>query len=160
MIDVTPLPLFSRLHGTHVVFPGKSAGGELDHGHRKNHDHECAECQRDSDGARPACKQLLLGELDAWRRLLLLVDGLGRRGHAMWPSSMYSPMPAGGLDACKCDAHRINGSVSYWWNGGGDGSVHSSVVAPAPHGLALARCLRMNASAMPYKKTRTPKPEI
>ena len=41
-----------------------------------------------------------------------------------------------GLGARQRDAHRISGSVSYWWNGGGDGSVHSSVVAPGPHGLA------------------------
>src|SRR5438309_57250 len=38
--------------------------------------------------------------------------------------------------------HLINGSSLYWWNGGGDGSVHSSVVAPAPHGLSAALSLR------------------
>jgi hypothetical protein len=26
----------------------------------------------------------------------------------------------------------------HWWKGGGEGSCHSSVVAPSPHGLALA----------------------
>ena len=30
------------------------------------------------------------------------------------------------------------GSCSHWWNGGGDGNCHSSVVAPSPHGLAAA----------------------
>ena len=38
--------------------------------------------------------------------------------------------------------HLIRGNVSKVWNGGGDGTVHSSVVAPAPQGLAAARSLR------------------
>jgi len=57
-------------------------------------------------------------------------------------------------------AHRISGSVSYWWNGGGDGSVHSNVVAPGPQGLAAARSLQMKAYAMPKKNTSVPKPEM
>ena len=36
----------------------------------------------------------------------------------------------------------ITGSVLNWWNGGGEDSVHSSVVAPAPHGLSPAGSLR------------------
>ncbi len=32
----------------------------------------------------------------------------------------------------------IRGSVSNWWNGGGEDKVHSSVVAPSPHGLSSA----------------------
>src|SRR3546814_18782913 len=32
-------------------------------------------------------------------------------------------------------AYLITGSFSSWWNGGGEDSVHSSVVAPSPHGL-------------------------
>ena len=32
----------------------------------------------------------------------------------------------------------IRGSVSNWWNGGGEDSVHSSVVAPSPQGLSGA----------------------
>ena len=36
----------------------------------------------------------------------------------------------------------MRGSTSNWWKGGGDGKVHSSVVAPAPHGLSPARSLR------------------
>ena len=32
----------------------------------------------------------------------------------------------------------MRGSVSKEWKFGGDGSVHSSVVAPAPHGLSPA----------------------
>src|SRR3954453_10672079 len=32
-------------------------------------------------------------------------------------------------------AHLIRGSSLNWWNGGGEGRVHSSVVAPAPHRL-------------------------
>jgi len=34
--------------------------------------------------------------------------------------------------------HLIRGSVVHWWNGGGDESIHSNVVAPTPHGLAPA----------------------
>ena len=41
------------------------------------------------------------------------------------------------------------GSVSNWWNGGGEDSVHSSVVAPAPQGLLAACCLRTKASITP-----------
>jgi hypothetical protein len=37
------------------------------------------------------------------------------------------------------------GNVSNWWKGGGDGSVHSSVVAPMPQGLAGASLLRAKA---------------
>src|SRR5215203_7375528 len=53
-----------------------------------------------------------------------------------------------------------NGKVSNWWKGGGDGSVHSSVVAPAPHGLAAARSLRMSACANPTKNTIKPASEM
>ena len=65
-----------------------------------------------------------------------------------------------GLNSWEGDAHRTSGSVSYWWNGGGDGSVHSSVVAPGPHGLAAARSLRTKACTMPKKNTNVPKPEM
>ena len=41
--------------------------------------------------------------------------------------------------------HVIRGSVSKLWKGGGDDNVHSSVVAPAPHGLAAACRLRAKA---------------
>jgi hypothetical protein len=43
------------------------------------------------------------------------------------------------------DSYLITGRWSYWWNGGGDDSVHSSVVAPSPHGLSAASCFRANA---------------
>src|SRR5262249_52517199 len=64
-------------------------------------------------------------------------------------------VPVDGPAAC----HLISGSSLYWWNGGGDGNVHSSVVAPAPHGLSAARSLRTNAWATPKKKISAPKPE-
>src|SRR5208282_6473045 len=54
----------------------------------------------------------------------------------------------------------IRGSVSNWWNGGGEDSVHSSVVAPTPHGLLPAARFLMKASAMPKKNTSTPKPAM
>ena len=41
--------------------------------------------------------------------------------------------------------HSTRGSVSNWWKGGGDGSVHSSVVAPMPQGLAGASLFRAKA---------------
>ena len=44
-------------------------------------------------------------------------------------------MPAAGLLRI---AQSIFGSVSNWWNGGGELSVHSSVVAPSPQGLSGA----------------------
>ena len=40
---------------------------------------------------------------------------------------------------CSAHAQLLNPwQCSYWWNGGGEGSVHSSVVAPMPQGLAAA----------------------
>src|SRR6202035_1776670 len=58
------------------------------------------------------------------------------------------------------DAHCPRGSTSNWWNGGGDGSVHSSVVAPTPHGLSAACSLRTKASISPEVKVSTPQPEM
>ena len=49
----------------------------------------------------------------------------------------------------------IRGSTLNWWNGGGEGSVHSSVVAPAPQGLSGAGRLRTNASRTVARKSRT-----
>ena len=40
------------------------------------------------------------------------------------------------------------GSVSKEWKGGGDGTVHSSVVAPAPQGLLPASRFFAKASKM------------
>ena len=54
----------------------------------------------------------------------------------------------------------ILGSSLNWWNGGGDDSVHSRVVAPGPHGLAAAFSLRAKATPMPMKKIRRPSPEM
>ena len=55
--------------------------------------------------------------------------------------------------------HLIFGSTENWWNGGGEVSVHSSVVAPAPHGLFAAFSLRRKACDTPNRKTNTPKAE-
>jgi hypothetical protein len=43
----------------------------------------------------------------------------------------------------------MRGSVSNWWNGGGEDSVHSSVVAPSPHGLSPAFGASAKASQTP-----------
>src|SRR6478735_5340369 len=56
--------------------------------------------------------------------------------------------------------HLIRGNTSNWWYGGGEGSVHSSVVAPAPHGLFGALTFCMKARVIPKKKIRTPTPEM
>lgn len=44
----------------------------------------------------------------------------------------------------------------YWRNGGGDDNVHSSVIAPAPHGLSAAFSLRMKAYTRPAKNMTKP----
>ena len=100
---------------------------------------------------------------------------LGRSGRSMMmprrfgaaaraPSSPRATINAavetGTIDTREGDDHRISGSVSYWWKGGGDGSVHSSVVAPGPQGLAAARSLRRKACATPKKTTSVPKPDM
>src|SRR5580704_8448490 len=64
-----------------------------------------------------------------------------------------------GLGARQRHAHRISGRVSNWWKGGGEGSVHSSVVAPAPQGLAPAGTLRAKACAKPNRNISTPMPD-
>src|SRR6185312_6172323 len=46
-------------------------------------------------------------------------------------------------------AYLIFGNCSHWWNGGGEGSCHSSVVAPSPHGLAPATRFFWKASKTP-----------
>ena len=71
-------------------------------------------------------------------------------------------------DLCTCfafpslhsPAQRICGGSCQEWNGGGDDSVHSSVVAPAPQGFAPACRLRRYASASTPRKTSTPIPPI
>ena len=57
-------------------------------------------------------------------------------------------------------AQRICGGSCQEWNGGGDDSDHSSVVAPAPQGFAPACRLRRYASASTPRKTSTPIPPI
>ncbi len=54
-----------------------------------------------------------------------------------------------GFAGPACGRHLMTGRVLNWWNGGGEGSVHSSVVADAPHGLSAARRLAANASHTP-----------
>ena len=42
-------------------------------------------------------------------------------------------------------SQRTSGKVWWVWKGAGDGTVHSSVMAPTPHGLAGAGTLRLKA---------------
>ncbi|VTO11897.1 Uncharacterised protein [Brevundimonas vancanneytii] len=48
------------------------------------------------------------------------------------------------------------GSSLNWWCGGGEDRVHSSVVAPSPHGLASALRRRMADSTSSTRNTPTP----
>src|SRR5689334_13804021 len=59
-----------------------------------------------------------------------------------------------------CRRYLITGRTSNWWNAGGDESVHSRVVAPAPHGLAAACSRRINAWAIANRNTSKPSPEM
>src|SRR5215475_965748 len=76
------------------------------------------------------------------------------------PCSVVRGRP-GVEDARRASSRRylMSGSSLYWWNGGGDGSVHSSVVAPGPHGLSAAFCLRAKAWKTPKKKISAPSPD-
>jgi hypothetical protein len=56
--------------------------------------------------------------------------------------------------------HLIRGKMSYWWKGGGDGSVHSRLVAPAPQGLPAAFSFRQKAKIIPAKNTTKPVAEM
>src|SRR5262249_38802247 len=56
--------------------------------------------------------------------------------------------------------HLIRGSTLNWWNGGGEESVHSRVVAPGPHGLSAAFSLRTKACARPAKNTIKPRNDM
>src|SRR3569833_3274981 len=52
------------------------------------------------------------------------------------------------------------GSSLNSWNWGGEGSVHSSVVAPSPQGLFGALRLAMKASVSMIRKMTTPPPAM
>ena len=62
-------------------------------------------------------------------------QGSPRCGFSRASQSRPLPLPRrrGQADAAQCSvAHRTRGSTSKVWNGGGDATVHSSVVAPSP----------------------------
>ena len=87
--------------------------GEADHGHRQRH----AADAHQAIVARRAAP-------DRHRRAVVIA---GSR-HAKLPC----PAIAG---AWASSSPKMCGGVSNVWNGAGDGTVHSSVVAPGPHGL-------------------------
>jgi hypothetical protein len=53
----------------------------------------------------------------------------------------------------------MRGTVSWEWKGGGDGNLHSSVVAPTPHGFAAAGTFRRKATG-PDQEHQRPAKEI
>ena len=60
-------------------------------------------------------------------------------------------------DLCAFEpTQSIFGSVENWWNGGGLGSVHSSVVAPSPQGLSGAFLPAASDQNRLTKKMATP----
>ncbi len=67
-----------------------------------------------------------------WSPAVLIVRAKGRRAER----------PPSAPRRSVVRAPVMRGSVSNEWNGGGEGSVHSSVVAPGPHGLLPAGTLR------------------
>jgi len=54
----------------------------------------------------------------------------------------------------------MRGTVSWEWKGGGDGNLHSSVVAPMPHGFAAAGIFRRKETATPTRNTSSPAKEM
>src|SRR3546814_19460857 len=79
---------------------------------------------------------------DAYRQPRVAGEGVTGKGDEAPPDSKT---PARGFPRRRdgpeplAAAQSIFGSVPNWWYGGGLGSVHSSVVAPSPHGLSAAR---------------------
>src|SRR6266446_10811591 len=61
----------------------------------------------------------------------------------------YPPPACGEYRRGRRLSHLTSGSTSNWWNGGGDGRVHSRVDVPGPHGLFAALSLRMKARTIP-----------
>src|SRR5690242_12236451 len=57
-------------------------------------------------------------------------------------------------------AYFTSGNSSKVWNGGGDDTVHSSVVAPAPHGLAPTRSPEVSVLMAMKTNSRTPAAEM
>ena len=53
-------------------------------------------------------------------------------------TSSEGKRPATASLASIASFYLIRGSSLNWWNGGGDDKVHSSVVAPSPHGVRFS----------------------
>ena len=103
---------------------GRRGVGEADHAHRQ--------CDA------PHANQAIVASCATADRHRAAVVIAGS-GHAALPC----PTMAG---AWSCSSPRMCGGSSHVWNGGGEGSCHSSVVAPGPQGLAPATRLTLNAS--------------
>jgi hypothetical protein len=87
---------------------------------------------------------------------------MAQRGVSVTELSRFDVSLGGEPQLLMCTDKRdyvMRGNVRYWWNGGGDDNVHSSVIAPAPHGLSAAFSLRMKAYTRPAKNTTKPTAE-
>lgn len=84
---------------------------------------------------------------------MLLIQGFGEIGDLRKLSSRVSCTHgsntrrdlAGSSAWVATRFYVMRGNDSKVWKGGGEGSVHSNVVAPSPHGLATARRLIQKA---------------
>src|SRR3546814_4893360 len=96
---------------------------------------------------------------DAYRQPRVAGEGVTGKGDEAPPDSKT---PARGFPRRRdgpeplAAAQSIFGSVSNWWYGGGLGSVHSSVVAPSPHGLSAAFLPAASDKIRLMKKTTMP----
>src|SRR3546814_17020162 len=86
----------------------------------------------------------------------------GRRCAYHWPAC-HSSFPVVGRSTIGTTnpCHQsIFGSVSNWWKGGGLDKVHSSVVAPSPHGFASAFRPAISDQKRLIKKITSPAAKI
>jgi len=104
--------------------------------HRPGRGDQANQRREDHEEHDPRFQQRgIVGDVTAWGGVELAWDrvdsGVGHQpihSNASQPTCLYL----------------IRGRVSNVWNGGGEGSVHSKVVAPGPQGLAAAFSLREN----------------
>src|SRR5262249_23171213 len=141
---------------------GGKANHRMEMARRRHHADECRKHDKRHD-ARFHQRDIVA---DAGHARLATADGPGRvacRSHELCSFAAdrhLHPLSCWNGRSClpaACSRHYLmSGSSLYWWNGGGEGSVHSRVVAAAPHGLSAAFSLRKNAHPRPKKNTKVP----